>query len=59
MIIINELILLKNKNGGLLMLKNFIYKKLGDLKMAKLQTIADVTVLTIPIFFYVAIVLQL
>lgn len=41
------------------MLKNFIYKKLGDLKMAKLQTIADVTVLTIPIFFYVAIVLQL
>ena len=41
------------------MLKNFICKKLGDLKMAKLQTIADVTVLTIPIFFYVAIVLQL
>ena len=59
MIIINELILLKNKNGGLLMLKNFICKKLGDLKMAKLQTIADVPVLTIPVFFYVAIVLQL
>lgn len=38
MIIINELILLKNKNGGLLLLKNFIHKKLGDLKMAKLLT---------------------
>jgi len=43
-IIINELILLKNKNGGLLMLKNFSCKKLGDLKMAKLPTITDVPI---------------
>ena len=42
MIIINELILLNNKNGGLLMLKNFIYKKLGDSRMTKLVTITDV-----------------
>jgi len=44
MIIINGLILLKSKNGGLLVLKNFIRKKLGHLKMAKLLTIMDVPV---------------